>query len=102
MTPNPNGRYAGLPTRTLVEPDGRVVAYLTRRFLPNPDPRAPAVEHRVRAGERLDLIAATYLGDPELFWWVADASRAMNPDDLTAPPDAGGPPRTVLVPQIGG
>ena len=46
--------------------------------------------------------AATYLGDPELFWWVADASRAMNPDDLTAPPDAGGPPRTVLVPQIGG
>ncbi len=33
-------------------------------------------------GERLDNIAATFLGDPELFWRLADANRAMQPEEL--------------------
>jgi hypothetical protein len=35
-------------------------------------------------GERLDILAAQYLGDPELFWRIADANRAMRAEDLVA------------------
>ncbi len=104
MTLAPTSRYAGLPTAQLALADGRTVAYLRRRFLPPLDPDAPVVEHAVRADDRLDRLAAHYLGDPELFWKVADANRALNPDDLVPPPEAvpAGPPRRVLVPRIGG
>jgi len=34
-------------------------------------------------GERLDHIAAHYFGDPELFWRICDANRAMRPEELT-------------------
>ena len=34
-------------------------------------------------GERLDNIAAQYLGDPTLFWRLADANGAMRPEELT-------------------
>ena len=34
-------------------------------------------------GDRLDNLAATYLGDPELFWRIADANNAMRAAELT-------------------
>ena len=104
MTPAPSSRYFGLPTATVTAPDGRAIVYLLRRFLPDADPAAPGFGHPVRAGDRLDLLAAQYLGDPELFWRIADANRAMDPEALTPPPGAvpAGPPRRVLIPQIGG
>ena len=40
-------------------------------------------EHVVTQGERLDHIAARYFGDPELFWRLCDANRAMRPEELT-------------------
>src|SRR5262245_29024624 len=104
MTPAPTSRYAGVPTAQLTLADGRTVAYFRRRFLPRLDPDAPVIEHTVRAGDRLDGLAARYLGDPELFWKIADVNRALNPDDLVPPPEAvpAGPPRRLLVPRIGG
>ena len=33
-------------------------------------------------GERLDNIAAAFLGDPELFWRLSDANGAMRPEEL--------------------
>jgi len=33
--------------------------------------------------DRLDNIAAHYLGDPEQFWRLADANNAMRPEELT-------------------
>ena len=39
--------------------------------------------YSVVAGDRLDTIAAQLLGDPELFWRIADANGAMRPDELT-------------------
>jgi hypothetical protein len=39
-------------------------------------------EHVVTEGDRLDNIAAKYLGDPEQFWRVCDANGAMLPDEL--------------------
>ena len=80
----PNSRYLGIPTSTLTTADGRTVAYVQRRFVPQPEQLAQVQQHSVTQGERLDVIAAQYLGDPELFWRIADANRAMRAEDLTA------------------
>jgi len=37
----------------------------------------------VTQSDRLDNLAARYLGDPELFWRICDANAATVPDDLT-------------------
>ena len=57
--------------------------YLKRRFVPPPERFALLQEHVVKQGERLDNITAQYLDDPEPFWRVCDANRAMRPDALT-------------------
>lgn len=75
-------RYAATDIATLTDADGRVTAYLRRRFVPQPERFALLQTHTVAQGERLDNLTATYLGDPEQFWRVADANRAMRPDDL--------------------
>jgi len=77
-------RYHALETATYAAPDGRVVAYKRRRFLPQGEGMPLLVEITVTGGDRLDLIAARTLGDPEQFWRVCDANDAMNPLDLTA------------------
>lgn len=75
-------RYYGIDTETLTVADGTTIIYLQRRFLPSPERFQLLQEHRVTQAERLDNIAAKYLGDPELFWRIADANRAMRPEDL--------------------
>lgn len=79
----PTSRYALTPTASLVRADGSTVAYLRRRFVPAPESFALLQWHLVQQGERLDNIAAQYLGDPEQFWRLADANRALRPDELT-------------------
>ena len=79
----PGSRYYGIETATWVSPDGKTVIYLKRRFLPQPENFALLQEHVVTEGERLDNITAHYLGDPEQFWQVCDANRAMRPNELT-------------------
>jgi hypothetical protein len=85
MTPNfpPTSRYALTPTTSLVRADGTVVTYLKRRFVPPPENLALLQWHRVVQNERLDNIAAQYLGDPEQFWRLCDANRALRPQELT-------------------
>ncbi len=39
-------------------------------------------EHFVVQGDRLDNLAAKYLGDTEQFWRLCDANGAMRPDEL--------------------
>jgi hypothetical protein len=75
-------RYASTDVTTLTDADGRVTAYLRRRFVPQPERFALLQVHTVAEGERLDNLTAAYLGDPGQFWRVADANRAMRPDDL--------------------
>jgi hypothetical protein len=85
MTSNfpPTSRYALTPTTSLVRADGTMVAYLKRRFVPAPENLALLQWHQVVQNERLDNIAAKYLGDPEQFWRLCDANRALRPDELT-------------------
>lgn len=75
-------RYFNIETAKWVAADGREIAYLRRRFLPNA-PASALAEHLVIEGDRLDNVTATYLGDPEQFWRVADANNAMQPEKLT-------------------
>ncbi|MCX2864887.1 LysM domain-containing protein [Paucibacter sp. PLA-PC-4] len=80
-----NSRYASTETTRLVGPDGAELVYLKRRFLPQPERLALWRAHSVVQGDRLDNLAARYLSDPELWWRIADANRAMRPDDLLQP-----------------
>src|ERR1051326_8455706 len=87
----PNSRYDNLETATLTTPaapDGRVIAYKRRRFLPQGETMPLLAEVTVTQNDRLDLITGRTLGDPEHFWRVCDANNAMNPFDLTAEPGA--------------
>ena len=79
----PQSRYHDIETATLTTNDGRVLAYLRRRFLPAPERFSLLFEHVVSEGERLDQIAGKHLGDAEAFWRIADANAAMRPEGLT-------------------
>jgi hypothetical protein len=79
----PNSRYQGIDTATLETDDGKVVAYLRRRFIPQMDSLALLQEHTVLEGERLDHLAAKYMGDPLQFWRICDANECMDPSELT-------------------
>jgi len=63
-----------------------VVSYLSRRIIPPTSIYTQTQNYSVVAGDRLDNLAARFLGDPILFWMIADANGAENPDDLTATP----------------
>ncbi len=79
-------RYYNIETATLTLADGRVVAYKRRRFLPQAEDLQVLAEVAVNQGDRLDLITARTLGDPEQYWRICDANEAMNPPDLTDEP----------------
>ena len=76
-------RYYGIETAQFETAGGKTVVYVRRRFVPQPERFALLQEHTVTQGERLDNITALYLTDPEQFWRVCDANRAMRPDELT-------------------
>jgi hypothetical protein len=79
----PTSRYHGIDTATLETADGKTIVFLRRRFVPPPERFALLQEHSVAEGDRLDNLAAQYLGDPEQFWRLCDANAAMRPDELT-------------------
>ena len=83
----PTSRYYGIDTAEYRTPGGSgPVRYLLRRFVPQPELFAQIGEHYVKDRDRLDNITALYLSDPEQFWRIADANRAMRPDQLTERP----------------
>ena len=79
---SPLSRYANLEIAKWSAPDGRVIPYVRRRFLP-PLTGGLFIEHEVTHGDRLDNLTARYLGDPEQFWRICDVNAAMKPDELT-------------------
>ncbi len=76
------------------------VAYLLPRAVPMTPPTLLA-RHRVEPGDRLDLLAAHYIGDPDAAWRIADANTALDPDELVGP-DAVDRSLLVPAPQPGG
>lgn len=82
----PTSRYASVGTTTLTNAGGTAVVCLERRFVPQPGSLAQTTVYTVTVGDRLDLIANAQIGDPSQWWQIADANRAMWPEDLTATP----------------
>jgi hypothetical protein len=76
-------RYYATETAKLETEGGQTIVHLRRRFIPQPESFEMINEHTVIEGERLDNVAAKPLGDPEQFWRMADANRAMRPEELT-------------------
>lgn len=83
----PTSRYARLSIKTLAvagdDGEPREIRYVERRFLPPVGTGTTLFEHVVSQGDRLDIIAAKYLGDPTQFWRVADANDTSRPEELT-------------------
>lgn len=84
---SPGSRYYNLPTNSIPQAaaDGtmRQVRYVLRRFLPPADAARTLVQLTVTQGDRLDNIAARYIGDPTQSWRICDANNAMRPEELT-------------------
>jgi len=75
-------RYYPLATASLSTPDGNVVTYVTRRFLPQGATLPLMFEVAVMPGDRIDLLANRVYGDPLAFWRICDANDAMDPRDM--------------------
>lgn len=88
VTPfGPSSRYANVAIgRYQLSASDPAVAYVLRRFIPQLRDIPIGSLHIVRAGDRADLLAAHYLGDPELLWRIVDANSAADVLVLTATP----------------
>jgi hypothetical protein len=80
-----SSRYSAVDIATWTAPDGTQIAYLRRRFVPPPENFATLQVYPVKEGDRLDNLAATFLGDPEQFWRLCDANAAMQPIEIAEP-----------------
>lgn len=97
----PTSRYYAIETAELTILDAagepRVVRYVRRRFITSAPSRATLVSHAVVQGERLDHLAARYLGDPGQFWRICDANNVLRPEELVEKPG-----RRIDIPLPGG
>lgn len=84
-----SSRYASTGIALLAQPgDAPPIAYVKRRFIPQRRDIAIGAAVMISAGDRPDLLATRTLGDPLLYWRVADANRVADLADLTATPGA--------------
>lgn len=83
-------RYAGLVPYPVRDRRGRSVMVV-------PTPEAPAEAllgyHRRHQGERLDHLAAAYLGDGAGFWRICELADVMVPDALAEARELPIPPK---------
>jgi hypothetical protein len=78
----PGTRYNGVPLAQMDLADGRTARYLRRRVLPDPASLATMLEYRITDGDRVDLLAARFLGDALASWRIADANGALRIESL--------------------
>jgi hypothetical protein len=80
----PQSRYNGVALGLLQRrPDEPGVVYVRRRFMPAPHALSIVARHVVTALDRPDQLGAKYLGDPLLYWRIADANAVVDPNELT-------------------
>ena len=80
-----NSRYASLPIATYEQENGTTVLYVRRRMVP-PLRANGTRPMTVVAGQRLDTITGSVIGDPTLFWRITDVNDELNPFDLVDRP----------------
>jgi hypothetical protein len=76
-------RYEHVGELELEDAHGRLVRCKRPRYIPDTPGR---LTHVVAEHDRLDLLGDRYLGDPERYWRICDANRALWPPDLLAEP----------------
>ena len=82
----PTSRYSSVDVEDWDPGHGQpLVPYLARRFCPQPERFSLLYEARVVEGDRRDLLATRHVGDPELWWQLADANGVVDPRELTDP-----------------
>ena len=86
----PTSRYRNTTVVTATDRRGRTVAALTPVI---PPAERMLGEHLRRQGQRLDHLAARYLGDPLAYWRIAELNDAMTPDALAQATSVGIPTR---------
>jgi hypothetical protein len=92
---NPTSRYARVPVLVRQDESGRYVAYLGRRFAPQP-PSTALGFITVTEKDRIDRLTARAIGDPTQYWRVADANAALDAVALAEQPG-----RRLIAPQPG-
>lgn len=82
----PTSRYSDIEITTYDPGDGaQAIPQLARRFCPEPERFALLYWVQVIESDRRDTLAAGHIGDPELWWRLADANGAIDPRELTTP-----------------
>jgi len=66
--------------------EGKIVQYKARRFLPPYKSMTLLQEVTVTSSDRLDILAARIIGDPEQYWRICDANDILHPMELTSEP----------------
>jgi hypothetical protein len=94
---NPSSRYYGTGVEQITLPNDAIVSYLSRRIIPQMSIYTQTQNYSIVLGDRLDNLAARFVGDPILFWMIADANGAMDANDLTSEPG-----RVILIPLVSG
>lgn len=83
----PNSRYRGIAQGLFVrDASDPGVRYVLRRFIPQLRDIGIAGQYVIQSGDRPDLLAARTMGDPELYWRVADANAVIDPNEVTDTP----------------
>ena len=73
-------RYARVAEAIYADRFGQLHPYTLLRPFP---PEAPLrQQHVLTDGERLDLVAYRFYGDPEQFWRICDGNRVLRPEDV--------------------
>jgi nucleoid-associated protein YgaU len=77
---DPSSRFSLAPTyqRTLGDDPSPIELYRPR----SAGVPAAVLTHVVQAGDRLDLLAWRYFGDPLQYWRIVDANPTLRPEDL--------------------
>jgi nucleoid-associated protein YgaU len=87
MVRTPMAQIWGAAARPALADDGQAraaasppgtIRFQARRFLPPASALPAAATYVVRPGDRIDLIAARLLGNPLLYWMIADANDSTD------------------------
>jgi len=88
-------RYQDSMIFTIFSDGSRVFAGIRPRTI---GPAAGVIEHRVKAGDRLDLLSRNYYNDDRLWWRIVDANpHALYGGDLFLPEMEG---QVILIPRV--
>jgi hypothetical protein len=82
----PNSRYADVGVTSVQVLRNGVpveIRFVNRRFIPPPAASLSIITYSVKQGDRVDNIAARFLGDPTQFWRLADVNVVLRPSELT-------------------